>query len=46
MNIYYDVHKTQLLIPNNHRQPKQNQKYWQRQNIDADKTLAPTKHWR
>ncbi len=46
MNINYDVHKTQLLIPNNHRQPKQNQKYFQRQNIDADKTLAPTKHWR
>jgi hypothetical protein len=46
MNINYDVHKKQLLITNNHCQPKQNQKYWRRQNIDADKTLVPTKHWR
>jgi hypothetical protein len=45
MNINYDIHKTQLLIPNNLRQPKQNKKYWRQQNIDADKTLAPTKYW-
>jgi hypothetical protein len=46
MKPHNDIHKTQLLIPNNHPKPKHNHKYWRQQNIGADKTLAATKYWR
>ncbi len=48
----YIKHKTQLLIPNNHPLPKQNQKYWRWQNIGTykihalKKVLALTKYRR
>ncbi len=42
---FHNIHKTQLLIPNNHPYPKQNQKYWRWQNIGGDKILAVTKYW-
>jgi hypothetical protein len=46
INKNYDIHKTELLILNNHPYPKHNKKYRWRQNIGTDKTLAGTKYWR